>query len=101
MVARIWHGYTKPHLADAYEALAKPELLPGLSNVSGFRGSYLLKRAVGNEVEFTTIILMDSIDSIKAIIGPDYEKAVIPEERRRFLLHYDEKATHHEVESVG
>ena len=31
MIARIWHGYTKPEHADAYEAMLKPELVPGIS----------------------------------------------------------------------
>jgi len=29
MIARVWHGYTKPEHADAYEAMLKPQLLPG------------------------------------------------------------------------
>jgi hypothetical protein len=29
MIARVWHGYTLPQHADAYEAMLKPELLPG------------------------------------------------------------------------
>jgi hypothetical protein len=31
MIARIWHGYTKLEHADAYEAMLKSELLPGIS----------------------------------------------------------------------
>ncbi|HEY2854458.1 MAG TPA: hypothetical protein VGJ18_16500 [Gemmatimonadaceae bacterium] len=31
MIARVWHGYTKPEDADAYEKMLKPELLPGIS----------------------------------------------------------------------
>ncbi len=31
MIARIWKGYTTPEHADSYEAMLKPELLPGLS----------------------------------------------------------------------
>jgi hypothetical protein len=31
MIARIWHGWTKPEDADAYESHLVPELLPGLS----------------------------------------------------------------------
>ena len=57
MIARVWHGFTKPEHADAYESHLKPELLPGLSQKKGFRGSYLLRRAVGDEIEFITIIL--------------------------------------------
>jgi heme-degrading monooxygenase HmoA len=97
MVARVWRGYTKPADADAYESMLKPELLPGLSKVKGFRGSYLLRRPQGSEVEFITIILWDSLDDVRAVAGPDYENAVIPEERRKYLARHDAKATHYEV----
>jgi|SRR5215469_3375411 len=97
MIARIWHGYTKPGHADAYEAMLKPELLPGLSKAKGFKGSYLMRRNAGSEVEFITIILWESIEAIRAVAGPDYETAVIPEERRKYLAHYDAKALHYEV----
>ena len=101
MIAKVWHGYTKPEHADAYEAMLKPELLPGISKVKGYRGSYLLRRAAGDEVEFITIILWDSIDAIRAVAGPDYETAVIPEERRKHLSHYDAKAVHYSVTSIN
>jgi len=85
MIARIWHGYTKPEHADAYEVMLKPELLPGISKAKGYRGSYLLRREAGGEVEFITIMLWDSIDAIRAVAGSDYETAVVPEERRKYL----------------
>jgi heme-degrading monooxygenase HmoA len=97
VIARLWHGYTKPEHADAYESMLKPELLPGVSKVKGFRGSYLLRRPAGNEVEFVTIMLWESIDAIRAVTGPDYETAVIPEERRQYLSHHDAKSAHYEV----
>jgi heme-degrading monooxygenase HmoA len=100
MVARVWHGYTTPANADAYESMLKPELLPGLSSKSGFRGSYLLRRLVGDEVEFITIILWDSLADIRAVAGADYEAAVIPEERKRVLLRWDSRAAHYEVTST-
>lgn len=100
MIARIWRGYAKPEHADAYEAMLKPELLPGLSNVKGFKGSYLMRRNAGAEVEFITIILWDSVDAIRAVAGADYETAVIPEERRKFLSHYEARASHFEVTSM-
>ena len=97
MIARVWHGRTKPEHADAYEAMLKPELLPGISKVKGYQGSYLLRLKLGDEVEFVTILLMDSIDSIRAYAGPDYETSVIPEERRQYLSHHDPKAAHYEI----
>src|SRR5438093_487868 len=35
MIARVWHGYTKPEHANAYESMLKPELLPGISKAKG------------------------------------------------------------------
>lgn len=101
MIARVWHGSTKPQHADAYESMLKPELLPGISKVKGYRGSYLLRRNVGAEVEFITILLFDSLGDIRAVAGPDYETSIIPEERRQYLSKHDEKAAHYEVAATN
>jgi heme-degrading monooxygenase HmoA len=100
VIARIWHGYTKPEHADVYQSMLKPQLLPGISKAEGYKGSYLLRREVGDEVEFITVILWDSIDAIRAVAGPNYETAVIPEERRKYLSRHDAKAAHYEVASI-
>ncbi len=97
MIARIWHGRSRPEHAGAYEAMLKPEVLPGIGKVKGYRGSYLLRRNVGNEVEFITIILWDSIDAVRAFAGPDYETSIIPEERRKYLSRHDAEAAHYEI----
>jgi len=99
MIARIWRGTAKnAQHADAYEAMLKPETLPGIGKVKGYRGSYLLRREVdGGEVEFVTVLLWDSIDAVKAVAGESYETAVVPEERRRHLSRYDAKAAHYEI----
>lgn len=101
MIARVWHGSTRPEHADAYESMLKPELLPGISKVQGYRGSYLLRRNLGAEVEFITILLFDSLDDIRAVAGPDYETSIIPEERRKYLSSHDEKAAHYEVSAMN
>jgi heme-degrading monooxygenase HmoA len=101
MIARVWHGFTKPEHADAYETMLKPELLPGISQAKGYRGSYLLRRNLGKEVEFVTIILWDSIDALKAVAGPDYEKSIIPEGRLQYLLRHEAKASHYEVAATN
>lgn len=97
MIARLWRGKTKPEDADAYESMLKPELLPGVSKVKGYEGSYLLRREGPGEVEFVTIILWESIDAIRAFAGEDYESSIIPEERRKLLSQHDAKAVHYEV----
>jgi heme-degrading monooxygenase HmoA len=100
MIARIWHGYTTPENADTYEATLKPELLPGLSKIPGYLGSYLLRRASQDEVEFITIILWESYDALRAIAGENYETAIVPQERRKYLKRFDGKAQHYEVSSA-
>ena len=97
MIARIWHGWTKPENAVAYASHLQPELLPGLSEKRGFQRSHLLRRAVGDEVEFITIILWDSLDDVRAVAGEDYERAIIPEDRLPLLSRYDARAAHYEV----
>ncbi len=97
MIARTWHGRTRPEDADAYENMLKPEVLPGIGKVRGYLGSYLLRRNLGDEVEFMTIILWDSIDAVRAFAGPDYETSIIPEERRKLLSKHDARAAHYEI----
>ena len=69
MIARVWHGYTRPEHADAYEALLKPELLPGISKVKGYRGSYLLRRAV--ETKWSSLPLFSGTLSMQSAPLPD------------------------------
>jgi heme-degrading monooxygenase HmoA len=97
MIARIWHGYTKPENADAYEAMLKPEVLPGISGVKGYLGSYFLRRERDSEVEFVTILLWESLDALRNFAGPSYETAVVPPERRKVLSRFDERSSHYEV----
>ena len=102
MIARVWHGYTKPEHADSYEAMLTPELLPGISQTRGYKGSYLLRRNLGTEVEFITILFFESLDLLRSAAGhDDYETAIIPEERRQYLARFDRRATHYEVRSVN
>jgi heme-degrading monooxygenase HmoA len=100
MIARLWRGYARPESADAYEAMLKPELLPGVGQSKGYRGGYLLKRRTGDEIEFVTAMLWDSIDAIRALAGADYETALVPEARRRHLTRYDALAAHYEIAST-
>jgi hypothetical protein len=45
-------------------------------------------------------MLWDSIDAIRAVAGSVYETAVIPEERRKYLAHYEAKSAHYELAST-
>lgn len=97
MIARVWRGWTDSEDADGYESHLRPELLPGVTQMKGFQGSYLLRRQAGDEVEFMTILLWDSLDGIRALAGENYEAAVIPAERKKYLKRFDATAAHYEV----
>ena len=102
MIARVWRGSTKAEHADAYESMLKPELLPGISKAKGYKGSYLLRRNLGAEVEFITILLWNSIEELRLAAGhDDYETAIIPEERRKYLARFDTTAAHYEMAAVN
>jgi len=99
MIDRIWHGWTTMANADAYEQLLKDEIFVGIGNrrMSGYRGIQLLRRNVGDEVEFVTIMRFDNLESVREFAGRDYETAVVPAEARALLSHFDERSQHYEV----
>jgi heme-degrading monooxygenase HmoA len=100
MIARIWHGWTSPANADAYEDLLKQEIFLGIQqrNIQGYKGIELLRRNVGQEVEFITIMWFDSLDAIRTFAGDDYEVAVVPPAARALLSRFDARSQHYEVE---
>lgn len=99
MIARIWHGWTTPENADAYEALLTSEILPGIAarKLPGYRGPHLLRRATGDEVEFVTILWFESLEGIKALAGDDYEAAYVPPRARAVLQRFDARSQHYDV----
>ena len=99
MILRIWHGYTTAGNGDAYEALLKREIFHGIEEkrLPGFHGIELLRRAVGDEVEFITIMRFDSLDSVKAFTGEDYETAYVPDAARKVLKRFDARSQHYEL----
>ena len=101
MISRIWHGWTTPANADAYESLLKTEIFTGIQNrrIAGYRGIHLLRRELGNEVEFVTIMWFDSLDAVRAFAGDDYEAAVVPPKARVVLSRFDARSQHYQVEA--
>lgn len=99
MISRIWHGWTTTANADAYEALLKSEIFVGIKDrrIPGYRGIQLLRREVGDEVEFVTIMRFDSIEAVRAFAGDDYELAVVPPKARALLSRFDPRSQHYNV----
>jgi antibiotic biosynthesis monooxygenase (ABM) superfamily enzyme len=99
MISRIWHGWTAPESADAYEALLQEEIFVGIQNrnIPGYHGIHLFRREVGDEVEFITLMWFDSLDAARIFAGEDYELAVVPPKARLLLKRVDQRSQHYEV----
>ena len=79
MIARIWHGWTKPEDANAYEKMLRDEIFPDIAarKIEGYRGAELFVREDGDEVEFVTLLRFDSLDSVAEFAGSEASKPVI------------------------
>ena len=79
MIARIWHGWTKPADAKAYENMLRDEIFPSIAarKISGYHGAELFIREDGNEVEFVTLLRFDSMKGVKEFAGADETRPVI------------------------
>jgi heme-degrading monooxygenase HmoA len=99
MISRIWHGWTTRDHADSYESLLRSEIFDGISKrqIEGYRGIELLRREIGDTVEFVTVMWFESLDDVRAFAGPDFEIAVVPPKARQLLLRFDERSAHYEV----
>ena len=101
MISRVWHGWTTPANADAYEALLKSEIFTGIRDrqIAGYRGIHLFRRNLGDEVEFVTVMWFDTIEAVGAFAGEDYEAAVVPPKARALLSRFDARSQHYEVKA--
>jgi heme-degrading monooxygenase HmoA len=100
MITRVWRGWTTPENAAAYQRIVSTQVLPAIAarNLEGYHGAYLLRRTLdGGEVEFSTIMLFDSIDDVKAFTGEDHEVAHVPADARAVLARFDARSAHYET----
>ena len=99
MICRLWRGWTTPDNADAYESLLLGEVIPGIEarGIAGFRSMDVMKRDLGEEVEFQTLMWFDSEDAIRAFVGDDSTISHVPAAARAVLSRFDQRAAHFEV----
>lgn len=91
-VTRIWHGWTTSENVDAYERPLHGEVFPGVEakEIPGYRGIRLLRHERVAEVEFVTAMTFDSIDSVIAFQGRDYEQRYVPAAAQKLLVRLDQ-----------
>jgi antibiotic biosynthesis monooxygenase (ABM) superfamily enzyme len=97
MIVRVWHSWTTPENADPYEALLRAELPPAIGGIHGCRGAEVLRRDLGNEVEFVTILRFDNMEAVRAFAGENYRRAFVRPPARRLLSRFEEFPSHYEA----
>jgi heme-degrading monooxygenase HmoA len=102
MISRVWHGWTLPGDADAYEELLKDEIFVGISErrMAGYRGIHLFRRDLEDEVEFVTVMWFESLEEVRSFAGEDYEAAVVPPKAQALLSRFDGRSQHYEVKAA-
>jgi len=100
MIARLWRGWTSIENAEAYEKLLREQVLPGLRQIDGYRGGYILRQESNDEVEFVVMNLFESLEAVRAFAGPDYTVPVFEPEARQLLSKVEPLARHYEVKTT-
>ena len=99
MIARIWHGWTKPGNAKAYEDMLRDEIFPSIAarNIKGYRGAELFINQDADEAELMTLLRFDSLDAVKDFAGADEGKPVIYPKVEALLIRMDERSRHYRI----
>jgi heme-degrading monooxygenase HmoA len=98
MIVRIWRGWAaNSATADLYEDFLRAMFLPSIHAIEGYHGASVLRRTLaGGEVEFTTLTRFESLESIRAFAGEDYEAAHVAPRARELLARFDARCQHFE-----
>lgn len=101
-IKRIWHGWTTRENADTYENLLRDEIFPGIEakKIPGYRSIELLRRDLGDEVEFITVMTFDALQNVIDFQGEDYRHAYVPDAAGKVLKRWDHMSDHYEVKET-
>ena len=95
MIARLWRGWAaNEQNANLYEEFLRSTFLPPLKEIDGYHGVSVLRRNVGDEIEFVTITRFSSVDAIRRFAGDDYEAAHVAPRAKELLKHFDARCLH-------
>ena len=99
VIARIWHGWTKPENAKAYEDMLRDEIFPAIAarNIKGYRGAELFIKQDPDEIEFVTLLRFDSMNAVKEFAGADECKPVIYPKAEALLTRMDQRSRHYRI----
>jgi heme-degrading monooxygenase HmoA len=99
LIARIWKGAVRKSDGDIYADYMRKTGIAEYASTPGNRGVWMLRRDIDGNTEFLMFTVWDSLDSVKAFAGQDYETAVFYPEDDRFLVERDVLSTHYVVDT--
>lgn len=97
MFVRLWSCRARLDKAGGYVKHFRGNVYPGLRRIDGYRGAYVLQRSLGGEAEILVLTLWDSMTAIRAFAGDDPDVAVVEDEAKALLSHFDLSVKHFEV----
>jgi hypothetical protein len=103
MIVRTWKCQALAAQAEAYHAYLIGTVFASLQPIQGHRGAYLLKREVGDRIEFEVISFWDTTEAIKEYAGEEIGRAMVKPEARAMLVQFDEFVYHYTLahDTVG
>ena len=97
MIARIWHGRVPAEKADAYREYLLRTGVSDYQATQGNLGVYVMCRVEDETAHFEILTFWESVDSIKAFAGEDYEVARYYEQDDEYLLEREANVRHLDV----
>jgi heme-degrading monooxygenase HmoA len=99
-VMRVWRGAVRPAEAEAYLRHQADTGITEYRSTPGNVGAVVLSRQRGELVEVSTVSFWESLDSVKAFAGEDYEQAKFYPGDEQYLVEKDLTADHFDVVSA-
>jgi heme-degrading monooxygenase HmoA len=97
-IVRVWGGFGTTAGVERYCREHFPNsVLPHLRSIDGFIEVKVMTRKGRDETEVVVATTWESIDSVKAFAGNDYQKAVVEPVVRELLNRFDERVAHFTV----
>jgi len=97
MIVRVWRGKTSGAKAGAYASFLQAGAYPDYGEVDGNRGWMLLKRPLGESMEFMFVSFWDSMDAVASYTGGDPSHPKYYPEDRAALTELPDSVEHFEI----
>jgi heme-degrading monooxygenase HmoA len=97
VIARVWAARATVANAPVYAEHLRDQVIPALRRLDGYRGTRLLQRKDGVEVEIIVTTWWESRDAIRGFAGADIDIAVVEDEAAALLIEYEAHVQHYDL----